>query len=124
MQFPLSKKQRRQLAYQKRARRAFLLARWMIPAVLLGISAAAWSDPVLGPRLQSGLDEIKPMIEAVQDGEPVMEVLAGAFGRPSAPTLHEEDIARDEDARRVAVDGLPVSAVPVNRPTPETPVVE
>ena len=81
MMFQPDKKQRRQDAYRRRAKRAFTLAKLMIPVCFLTVSASAWSDPVLGPRLAAGLQEVKPMVAAVMDGTPVMEVLADATAR-------------------------------------------
>ena len=124
MRFQPDKKQRRQLAYRKRARSAFFAAKLMIPLVFVGASAAAWSDPVLGPRLETGLNEVRPMVEAVMEGAPLMDVLAEALQGNAAPGAPAADTAAAEELRSASAEGLPASAVPVNRPASETPVQE
>lgn len=42
----------------------------LVPVTIVTFSAAAWSDPVLGPRLLSGLEEIKPRIESLLERVP------------------------------------------------------
>ncbi|MFK7868752.1 MAG: hypothetical protein AB8B58_05890 [Roseobacter sp.] len=76
----------RQQACAKRARRAFRLAKLLIPVLLLTASASAWSDPVLGPRLGAGLSKVGPMVGAVIDGTPVWEALSDAKGRTDVAT--------------------------------------
>jgi hypothetical protein len=100
----------------------------MAPAVALGISAAAWSDPVLGPRLETGLEEVKPLVQAVRDGAPVMEVLSGATAqaglaaRASRKADAADAIPPEQSQLRSSMDAdLPTSVVPVNRPGGASP---
>ena len=102
---------RRQSAYLDRSKSARLLGKLLIPVLMLAISASAWTDPVMKEKLDRGLAEVTPMIEAVMDGTPVQDVLSSRFGgtqaAPAAPNVEVAD---------VEATGMPASTVPVNRP--------
>ena len=116
MRHHADKQQRRQIAYRRRAKRASLAAKLMIPLVFLGISAAAWSDPTLGPRLETGVNEVRPLVQSVIDGEPVMEVLAEATRWQPENSVDVDETLEQADIVRAASNGLPTSVVPINRP--------
>jgi hypothetical protein len=127
MGFQPDRKQRRQAAYRHRAARAFFMAKLLLPAVCLGVSAAAWSDPVLGPRLESGLDEVRPMVQAVLEGKSVMDVLAAtavAAGPEAAQTTDDATGDTLDDRPSTLAAGLPASVVPINRPGKSGAVTE
>jgi hypothetical protein len=113
MSNPAVTRSRRQSAYLDRSKSARILGKLLIPVLMLAISASAWTDPVMKEKLDRGLAEVTPMVEAVMDGEPVQQVLASKFGGPQAGAAPESD---DVEVANATVPGLPHSAVPVNRP--------
>jgi hypothetical protein len=86
----------------------------LVPVLMLTISASAWMDPVLKAKLDRGLEEVTPMIEAVMDGAPVQDILAAKFGGTAAQAVDED--AGDVEVANAGAPGLPASALPVNRP--------
>lgn len=96
----------RQARYIRRAARARLYAWLLMPVTGAVFSAAMWSDPVLQPKLQSGLDELKPFMTAVMDGE-----------FPTEEARELQDAALQKAAELNAkIAGLPVARTPINRP--------
>lgn len=114
------KSQRRQLAYQNRSRSARLYGKLLIPVALITFSTSLWSDPVLGPQLEAGLEDAKPLLASYAQNTP----LDGMFGpvpdtveavQPSAAQI-EDGLESTEEASLTLDSSLPKSAVPVNRP--------
>lgn len=97
---------RRQSAYLERSKTARLYAKMLIPVAMLVLSAGVWLDPVLNPRVIQGLEEVKPIVDAVLAGEPISEVLAANRESPG-PDAAEEDSEQS---------GLPPASVAVTRP--------
>ncbi|MBW4710350.1 hypothetical protein KX928_21380 [Roseobacter sp. YSTF-M11] len=96
----------RQARCIRRAGRARLYAWLLMPVTAATFSAAMWSDPVLKPKLLSGLEDAKPIIEALMNGE---------FPTEEARLL--QDAAAEKAAELNAkIAGLPVSRTPINRP--------
>jgi hypothetical protein len=98
-----NKKTLRQMRYLQRSSRARMYAWMLVPVTIATFSAAAWSDPVLGPRLLSGLEEIKPRIESL------LERVPGAAEQQDAT-------AGDVDEAASQLASLPNASTPVNRP--------
>lgn len=102
---------RRQAAYLERSRAARFYAKLLMPVSLLVLSTGIWADPVLNPRLMEGLEVIRPVIEAVLDGQPINEALS--LSRPAAEVEAEAGAGEVEEPR----PGLPASVLTVNRPS-------
>lgn len=100
----------RQARYVQRSGRARLYAWLLMPVTAAMIGAAMWSDPVLRPTLQAGLDEVQPLISAVMEGE---------FPTEEARELQEAAVQKAAELN-ARIAGLPISQTPVNRP--EEPV--
>lgn len=77
-----------------------------MPVTATAFSAALWSDPVLQPKLQSGLQEAKPVISRMMGGE---------FPTDEARALQDAAVQKAADLN-AKLAGLPVSRTPVNRP--------
>ena len=100
----------RQARYIRRSSRARLYAWMLLPVTAAVFSAALWSDPALQPKLQSGLDEVKPLIAAMMEGE---------FPTDEARELQEAAVQKAVELN-AKIAGLPVSRTPVNRPDTAT----
>lgn len=114
MMTKLEIRQRRQLAYQMRARSSRLYGKLLIPVALVTLSTSLWSDPVLGPQLEAGVVEAKPLLASYAQNTP----LDGMFG-PVPETAETADPAADEGQEAAALaltPELPTSVKPVNRP--------
>ncbi|WP_195820180.1 hypothetical protein [Roseobacter sp. MH60115] len=98
----------RQARYIRRSSRARLYAWLLMPVTAAVFSAALWSDPALQPKLQSGLDEVKPLLAAVMQGE---------FPTDEAREL-QEAAAQKAAELNAKIAGLPIARTPVNRPLP------
>ena len=114
------KSQRRQLAYLNRARSARLYGKLLIPVALVALSTSLWSDPVLGPQLEAGVDEMQPFLASYAQNTP----LDGVFGPLPEPVEAQDPAAVDTDGNPIATEeaalaltpNLPTSQSPVNRP--------
>jgi hypothetical protein len=62
------KKLRRQEAYRARAGAARLLGRVLTVALLMTMSAAAWSEPKIKAQLETGLEVYGPIVADWVDG--------------------------------------------------------
>ncbi len=93
----------RQARYIRRAARARLFAWLLMPVTGASLAAAMWSDPVLQPRLQGGLDEVQPFLSALMRGSEEARELQDAALQKAAET-------------NANIAGLPVARTPINRP--------
>ncbi|WP_300013053.1 hypothetical protein [uncultured Roseobacter sp.] len=100
----------RQARYIRRSSRARLYAWLLMPVTAAVFSAALWSDPALQPKLQSGLDEVKPFISAMMEGE---------FPTDEARELQAAAVQKATELN-AKIAGLPIARTPVNRPEPAT----
>lgn len=98
----------RQARYIRRSSRARFYAWLLMPVTAAVFSAALWSDPALQPKLKSGLDEVKPLLAAVMQGE---------FPTDEARKL-QEAAAQKAAELNAKIAGLPIAQTPVNRPVP------
>ena len=112
-----SKRDLRQSKYLKRGKSARFYGRVLIPVTMIVFGQAMWSDPVLGPQLASGLEDLQPVLASYAQGTP----LDGTFGPvpesvvlPAAEAF-EDARAGTDSAINASLD-LPQSATPVNRP--------
>lgn len=103
---------RRQSAYLERSRAARFYAKLLMPVSLLVLSTGIWADPVLNPKLVQGLEVIRPVVEAVLDGQPINEALSLSRPAPEAEAEAEAGAGEVEEPR----PGLPASLLTVNRP--------
>lgn len=95
-----------------------MYGRFLIPVTMIVLGQAMWSDPVLGPQLAAGVEEIQPIMATYAQGTP----LDGVFG-PVPETASADDLATainrgtasDTDALSTSFN-LPASTRPVNRP--------
>lgn len=116
-----NKRDLRQAKCIRRGKTARLYGRLLIPVALIGLSQSLWTDPVAGPQLVEGLEEIRPIIATYAQNTPLEDV----FG-PAPEPEEKEPIVAINSAGQAAVDGeeaalsvsytLPVSVRPVNRP--------
>lgn len=88
------KRQRRQSKYRNRARSARLCAKLLIPVAMVFLTSALWSDPVLGPRLAQGVQEIKPVLAGYLEDTPLEDI----FGPDSEVTNTQTAIEALEEA--------------------------
>lgn len=112
-----SKRDLRQAKYLERGKSARFYGRVLIPVTMLVFGQAMWSDPVLGPQLAGGLEDLQPVLATYAQGTP----LDGTFGpvpdRVAVPAAEGfEDARADTDGAINASLDLPQSATPVNRP--------
>ena len=114
MMTKLEIRQRRQLAYQMRARSSRLYGKLLIPVALVTLSTSLWSDPVLGPQLSAGVEEAKPLLASYAQNTP----LDGVFGPvpEAAETAEPETVEGQEAAALDLTPELPTSVKPINRP--------
>ncbi|WP_299676704.1 hypothetical protein [uncultured Roseobacter sp.] len=96
----------RQARYIRRAARARLFAWLLMPVTGATFAAAMWSDPVLHPKLQGGLDELQPFVTAAMEGE---------FPTDRARELQDAALQKAAEIN-AKIAGLPVSRTPINRP--------
>ncbi|MCV3270497.1 hypothetical protein [Roseobacter sinensis] len=96
----------RQARYIRRAARARLYAWLLMPVTGAAFAAAMWSDPALQPKLQSGLDEITPIVSAM---------MAGDFRAEDAQQLQDAALQKAAELN-AKLAGLPVARTPINRP--------
>ncbi|MGC3939274.1 hypothetical protein ACOTTU_15830 [Roseobacter sp. EG26] len=96
----------RQARYIRRASRARLFAWLLMPVTAATFSAAMWSDPVLQPKLQAGLETSKPIINALMQGE---------FPTDEARELQDAAVQKAAELN-AKIAGLPIARTPVNRP--------
>ena len=110
------KRQRNQLSYQNRARSARLYGKLLIPVALVTLSTSLWSDPVLGPQLETGVENMQPLLAQYAQETP----LDGMFGPVPEVAQASADIAAQasgtEEASLDLEPALPASVTPVNRP--------
>ena len=112
-----SKRDLRQAKYIERGKTARFYGRVLIPVTMLVFGQAMWSDPVMGPQLAGGLEELQPVLATYAQGTP----LDGTFGpvpdsvaAPAAEAV--EDVGAGTDGAINASLNLPQSATPINRP--------
>ena len=96
----MSKKELRQTAYLKRSAVARRTGRFLMPAAAVLLASAIWDDPVLGPQLAQGLEEVRPTAARYLIDTP----LHGMLG-----PVPQDQVAGDiaEDARLAAASRLP-----------------
>jgi len=95
----------RQAAYLNRSRRARFWGRVLVPVTLMTVSAALWSDPLIKPRLETGLQTAIPMAQTWIEN----------FGKPPQE-IADAGAAAEAAADDGVPDVLPTSKTPVNRP--------
>ena len=117
----IDKRQRRQAACQDRARSSRFYAKVLIPVAMITMSTALWSDPVLGPKLAQGLEEVKPVLAKYAQNTPLEDAF-GPVPEPQAEEIASETTAENadgsetEEAALALTSNLPTSVRPVNRP--------
>ncbi|MEM9577986.1 MAG: hypothetical protein AAF999_13345 [Pseudomonadota bacterium] len=80
----------------------------MIPIIFVTFGVAVWHDPDLGPKLAEGLEVIHPMAAGYLTDTPLENILG--------PVTDADLVQNGEAAGQIVVaNGLPRSAVPVNR---------
>ncbi|WP_227267475.1 hypothetical protein [Roseobacter weihaiensis] len=109
MRKPISRRDLRQVAYRQRASSARLYARLLMPVTVFVLATGLWSDPVVGPQLVQGLEEIRPIAASYLVDTPLENILG------PAPATEDTVDAADVEGRVTASTSLPPSVVPINR---------
>jgi hypothetical protein len=107
-----NKRDLRQAAYNSRSRSARRFARLLMPVAMFSLGTAIWSDPVLGPQLMEGVEEIRPVLAKYAANTP-LEDFAGPV--PEAATTEDAGEATEEASLALPTN-MPASVRPVNRP--------
>ncbi|MFK7743827.1 MAG: hypothetical protein AB8B47_02130 [Roseobacter sp.] len=92
----VDKRLRRQKAYAKRSRSARFFARVLMPVAMVTLSTSIWSDPVWGPKLAEGVEEVKPMVATYLADTPFADMLG-----PVEVTQPVDDPSQGNDDVRV-----------------------
>jgi hypothetical protein len=105
----LSKKDTRQIAYRRRADSARTWARLMIPVTFIVTGTAVWQDPQIGPKLEGGLEVVRPMAARYLTDTPLENILG---------PVPQDDVveAGAEEGQLTVASNLPETRLPVNRP--------
>ncbi|WP_101068828.1 hypothetical protein [Roseovarius salinarum] len=76
----------------KRARRARIAARLLAPVFLVMVSAVLWSDPVIGPKLRTGLANLQATLgtQRMASADPATAPAAGARTAGSSDTVAQD----------------------------------
>ena len=90
----------RQEKCQRRSRRSRLVARLLIPILMLSISYALWSDPAIARKLREGHAIAFDIAQALFERHRDQQAQANIVDEPPA----------------IAVHTLPQSQVPIRRP--------
>lgn len=96
----------RQARCNERATRARSFAWLLMPVTGATFLAALWSDPVLQPRLQNGLEGLAPLAMSLVSRDGAAE---DSFAFQHQPATQATDL-------NATLTGLPVARTPINRP--------
>ena len=109
MVMQVDKRESRQAEYLKRSGKARFYARILMPITLVTLSTGIWSDPVWGPKLAEGVEEIKPMVASYLQETPFADVMQTLELKKPV-----EDAVTEAGTRIEA--SLPMSLRPIVRP--------
>lgn len=105
----IDKRESRQAEYIKRSRKARFYARILMPITLVALATGVWSDPVWGPRVVEGVEEIKPMVASYLQETPFSDVMQ------QIELKKPVENAVDDVEERIEAS-LPMSLRPILRP--------